>query len=76
MPRVLINRERVGEADATLLLFGAKRGFKFEEQHRDALFLGDCDDGVRVLARSLGWEGELDDLIASHTPGVTTRSDL
>ena len=31
---------------------------------RDALFLGDCDAGVRQLCRLLGWEGELDGLLA------------
>ena len=63
MPRVLINRERVGEADAALMLFGQKRGFSFDEKHRDALFLGDCDDGVRQLAKMLDWESDLDALI-------------
>lgn len=32
---------------------------------RDALFLGDCDDGVRRLCALLGWEAELDALIAT-----------
>lgn len=31
---------------------------------RDALFLGDCDDGVRQLCQLLGWEAELDALLA------------
>lgn len=34
-------------------------------EHRDALFLGDCDDGVRQLCQQLGWEDELDALIAA-----------
>lgn len=32
---------------------------------RDALFLGDCDDGVRQLCQLLGWEAELDALLAA-----------
>ena len=31
---------------------------------RDALYLGDCDAGVRQLCQLLGWEAELDALIA------------
>lgn len=31
---------------------------------RDALFLGDCDAGVKELCRLLGWEADLDALIA------------
>lgn len=34
-------------------------------RRRDALFLGDCDDGVRRLCALLGWEAELDALIAA-----------
>lgn len=67
IPRVLINRERVGEADAALLLWGQKKGFSFDEKHRDALYLGDCDDAVRQLAKYIGWEADLDSLIASKT---------
>ena len=32
---------------------------------RDALFLGDCDDGVRQLCQLLGWEADLDALVAA-----------
>ncbi|KAF9934096.1 NAD-dependent protein deacetylase sirtuin-2 [Linnemannia zychae] len=55
-PRVLINRERAGE--------DLRGGFDFEDKYnhptlRDALFLGNCDDGIRQLAKLCGWEGEL-----------------
>jgi len=30
--------------------------------YRDAAYIGDCDDGVRELARCLGWEQELLDM--------------
>jgi NAD-dependent deacetylase sirtuin 2 len=55
-PRVLINRERVGE--------GGWRGFDFDAPGTtDLHFQGDCDDGVRELARLAGWGAELDALI-------------
>ncbi|KAL2837006.1 NAD-dependent protein deacetylase hst2-2 [Aspergillus pseudoustus] len=47
VPRVLINKEVVGD-------FGARKS--------DICLLGDCDEGVREIARRLGWEGELEDL--------------
>lgn len=55
-PRLLINREKAGEE--------MHMGFDFDDKlkypvQRDALFLGNCDDGVRKLATLCGWEGEL-----------------
>ncbi|KAF9121144.1 NAD-dependent protein deacetylase sirtuin-2 [Mortierella sp. 14UC] len=55
-PRILINREKAGE--------DIHNGFDFDDKwkysiQRDALFLGNCDDGVRRLAQLCGWEGEL-----------------
>ncbi|KAG9071104.1 NAD-dependent protein deacetylase sirtuin-2 [Linnemannia hyalina] len=55
-PRLLINREKAGE-DMHL-------GFDFDDKWkypvlRDAVFLGNCDEGVRQLAKLCGWEGEL-----------------
>lgn len=59
IPRLLINRERVGEGYR-----GIKQGFNFGDgNYRDAFYKGNCDDGVRELCRLLGWEQELDDLI-------------
>ena len=71
VPRLLVNRERVGEADArvramaALVGHTAGLGFDFapETNRRDALFLGDCDDGFRELARLLGWDAELETLV-------------
>ena len=37
--------------------------FEPETNTRDALFLGDCDDGSRELASLLGWQVELSELI-------------
>ncbi|KAI1303369.1 NAD-dependent protein deacetylase sirtuin-2 [Mortierella claussenii] len=55
-PRLLINREKAGQE--------LHSGFDFEDKwrytvQRDAVFLGNCDDGVRKLAELCGWEDEL-----------------
>ncbi|KAF9142754.1 NAD-dependent protein deacetylase sirtuin-2 [Mortierella sp. GBA39] len=55
-PRLLINREKAGQE--------LHSGFDFEDKwkytiQRDALFLGNCDEGVRALADLCGWEIEL-----------------
>ena len=72
-PRVLINREVAGEADARLRKLGFNKGFIFgEDSYRDVLHLGDCDASIRRLCQLLDWEEELDALI---TP-VTTSQKL
>jgi hypothetical protein len=53
-PRLLINREAVG-------VFAQRKLFS---KRKDSMFLGDTDDAVRILARELKWEDELDELIA------------
>ncbi len=50
-PRLLINREQVG---------GSYFRFGYKSNHRDALFLGDCDRGVQRLSSLLGWGEDLD----------------
>jgi len=47
VPRVLINKEVVGS-------LGSRKD--------DVLILGDCDEGVRKLARACGWEEELEEM--------------
>lgn len=54
-PRVLINKERVGGIGS-----GAD----------DVLILGDCDDGVRKLAKACGWLEDLEALWARTAPGT------
>ena len=77
-PRLLINRERCGERHR----MGGERmrrlrqlgfnvtdgGFDFDEDtnYRDALFEGDCDEGVARLAAALGWGEELRGLVRAH----------
>ncbi|PRW45382.1 transcriptional Sir2 family isoform B [Chlorella sorokiniana] len=67
-PRLLVNREAAGEGHPLLRALSLQTGgFCFEagENYRDAFFQGDCDDGVRQLCRLLGWESELEALIAA-----------
>ncbi|KAL3471613.1 DHS-like NAD/FAD-binding domain-containing protein [Aspergillus californicus] len=45
VPRILVNNEVVGD-------FGRRDG--------DVCLIGGCDEGVRTIARELGWEEELD----------------
>ena len=76
VPRLLINLERCGEAQNTRVTklyrmagLGRGTGFDFDEatNYRDALFLGQCDDGVAELCSMLGWKDDLDALIANCT---------
>ncbi|KAJ2076614.1 NAD-dependent protein deacetylase sirtuin-2 [Coemansia sp. RSA 988] len=59
VPRLLINRERVGEAKMR------SQGFDFDGRlgrktlHRDALVLGDCDEACLRFSDCLGWTEEL-----------------
>ena len=59
MPRLLINRQIVGQR-----MGPNSFDFEPESNRRDALFLGDCDDGARQLAALMGWQTELADLVA------------
>ncbi|KAF2487006.1 DHS-like NAD/FAD-binding domain-containing protein [Neohortaea acidophila] len=52
-PRLLINKERVGG---------------FGSQADDVLLIGDCDEGVRKLAKACGWLKELEALWAKTAP--------
>ncbi len=54
-PRLLINRERVGDTVAS-----SRQPFDFGGTQPDGWVEGDCDDAVRELAALLGWETELD----------------
>ncbi|MCJ1353940.1 MAG: Sir2 histone deacetylase Hst2 [Icmadophila ericetorum] len=60
VPRLLINRERVGGIGS---------------RPDDILLLGDCDDGVRTLAKALGWLEELEKLWA-QTTGKMYKEDV
>eukprot|EP00899_Mesostigma_viride_P018056 jgi/Mesvir1/26251/Mv01616-RA.1 len=69
VPRLLINREVVGEGHSLLQqLLGHGGGFDFSEDsnYRDAKYIGSCDNGIWELARLLGWEKELQTMIEAH----------
>jgi NAD-dependent deacetylase sirtuin 2 len=64
-PRLLINREKVGTYSKRRAIMGMNTGgFRFDKSnYRDALWLGDCDNGVQHLSEMLGWEEDLKRLI-------------
>ncbi|KAL3135315.1 hypothetical protein ABBQ32_007510 [Trebouxia sp. C0010 RCD-2024] len=75
VPRVLINREKVGEADPEVAKARAHHGlgghgFNFGDgNNRDVFYQGDCDAGVEELCSLLGWSDDLHQLIRqSHNP--------
>lgn len=68
---MLINREKVGEADPELAKarayhgLGGQTGFNFGEgNYRDVFYQGDCDAGVEELCNLLGWTDELHHLVS------------
>jgi len=66
-PRLLINREKAGTVSPLLAYLGIG-GLQFDSpnNNRDVFWAGSCDDGCMELARMLGWDEELRDLIASE----------
>ena len=66
-PRLLINREMVGNEWVR---------FEWRSNKRDALFLGDCDQGVAQLVQLLGWQQEFDALLPPPTSAATPRAKL
>jgi NAD+-dependent protein deacetylase sirtuin 2 len=57
-PRLLINKEKVGHRSG---------GFKFNKKNtRDVALINDCDNGVRELAKKLGWDKELELIIIKN----------
>eukprot|EP00928_Gymnodinium_smaydae_P081121 TRINITY_DN64697_c0_g1_i1.p1 TRINITY_DN64697_c0_g1~~TRINITY_DN64697_c0_g1_i1.p1 ORF type:complete len:350 (-),score=62.00 TRINITY_DN64697_c0_g1_i1:145-1194(-) len=68
VPRLLINRERVGEDflssfERYLEPAALSRGFDFDNfDGRDTFLQGDCDAGVAELVRELGWEADFERL--------------
>ncbi|CAI8011935.1 NAD-dependent protein deacetylase sirtuin-2 [Geodia barretti] len=65
-PRLLINREKVGEGDVMMRLMGFSSGLDFGEEtgYRDVFHKANCDDGCRDLADMLGWKAELEEMVA------------
>lgn len=55
-PRLLINREKVGQCSGVFAMLGMSSGMDFDGPNntRDVAWLGDCDEGCRLLAEKLG----------------------
>ena len=59
-----LNMEKVGVASRLdQLLGGGGLELDCPGNYRDVALLGECDQGCRDLARALGWEKQLEDLI-------------
>lgn len=65
MPALLGHRDGLTTEFAHIYFFIISFVRESQGNYRDALFLGDCDDGVRQLCEALGWEEELQDLQSS-----------
>lgn len=61
VPRLLINREKVGEG--VMGMFGYGFDFVSENRYRDVAHLDDCDSGCVKLCELLGWKDELMELV-------------
>lgn len=57
-PRLLINREVVGDFN-----------FRRDSNIRDALYQGECDDGILELIELLGWTADFHELLAEQVSG-------
>ncbi|XP_016941321.4 NAD-dependent protein deacetylase Sirt2 [Drosophila suzukii] len=66
--RLLINRDAVGQASFVPWMDPHERSLLFDRPNntRDVAYLSDCDAGVLALAKALGWEDELQQLITSE----------
>jgi len=66
-PRLLINREKAGTVSPLLAYLGIG-GLQFDvpSNYRDVFWAGSCDDGCMDLARLLGWDEELKELIVAE----------
>ena len=73
-PRVLINRELVGQLDPEEPMGIGDCGLRvgLEDNYRDVFVQGDCDDGVRRICDALGWTAELDELLHQIRAGSST----
>lgn len=66
-PRILINREIVGETHPEMKQLGCTKGFDFSGygERNDIALLGDCDDMIVDLCSKLGWNDDLENLVQS-----------
>ncbi|GAB6020647.1 NAD-dependent protein deacetylase sirtuin-2 [Chamberlinius hualienensis] len=64
-PRLLINKEKVGQADSFMSFLGLGAGLDYDSpnNYRDVAWVGTCDEGCECLAAEIGWKKELTDLV-------------
>lgn len=78
-PRLLINKEKVSGGGGFMSLLsdmGGGGSLDFSSSnYRDALYLGDCDEGVQELCRLLGWQEELQQLV-NNTSVIDWESEV
>lgn len=77
-PRILINKEIVGEAHPDLKRMGYRKGFDFSDDNgsNDIALLGDCDEMIEHLCSQLGWSADLEDLLlANHSTAGNSGED-
>lgn len=82
VPRILINRVRVGEDAAAhspirAYLGWQSAGFQFDVPNsRDVFYGGDCDNGVTELVKHCGWQEEFQTVLNSATLPPCLRTVL
>lgn len=76
-PRLLINREKVGQPGGIMSLLGFGGGLDFDSptNRRDVAWLGDCDEGCHHLANVLGWGKELENMVFEGTGKDISKED-
>lgn len=74
-PRLLINRELVGQNDL-LEALGLSTGSEFDPANstRDVFWEGMCDDGCQLFADKLGWGDELRQLVKQEHERIDAES--
>ncbi|XP_060536684.1 NAD-dependent protein deacetylase sirtuin-2 [Cylas formicarius] len=77
VPRVLINREKVGHRKGLMGMLGMGGGLEFDKEGntRDVAWIGECDDGCQLLADKLGWGAELGELVKREHKIIDEEND-
>jgi NAD-dependent deacetylase sirtuin 2 len=79
-PRLLINRDEVGDANMFgsffTSLLGLDPNFDAANKNLDVFYQGDCDQGCLELCKLLGWENELLELIKHGNQMIDQSNNL
>ncbi len=78
-PRLLINRENVGDPNmfgsVLTSLLGLNPGFD-STQNLNVFYKGDCDDGCMELCKILGWDKDLINLIEKGNQAIDANKKI